>query len=53
MSQQRLDKIIASQGRYSRSDVKRLARSGDISVNGKPVSDCGMKVDTEKDSITF
>ena len=52
MSQQRLDKIIASQGRYSRSDVKRLARSGDISVNGKPVSDCGMKVDPEKDSIT-
>ncbi|MBR3802652.1 MAG: rRNA pseudouridine synthase [Clostridia bacterium] len=52
MSQQRLDKIIASQGKYSRSDVKKLARNGDITVNGKSVSDCGMKVDPEKDSIT-
>ncbi len=52
MSQQRLDKIIASQGRYSRSDVKRLARNGEITVNGKAVSDCGMKVDPEKDSIS-
>ena len=52
MSQQRLDKIIASQGKYSRSDVKRLARNGEITVNGKAVSDCGMKVDPEKDSIS-
>ena len=52
MSQQRLDKIIASQGKYSRSDVKRLARNGEIYVNGKAVSDCGMKVDPEKDSIS-
>ncbi len=52
MSQQRLDKIIASQGKYSRSDVKKLARSGEITVNGKAVSDCGMKVDPEKDSIS-
>ena len=52
MSQQRLDKIIASQGKYSRSDVKRLARNGEITVNGKAVSDCGMKVDPEKDIIS-
>ncbi len=52
MSQQRLDKMIASQGKYSRSDVKRLARNGEITVNGKAVSDCGIKVDPEKDSIS-
>lgn len=44
--------MIASQGKYSRSDVKRLARNGEITVNGKAVSDCGIKVDPEKDSIS-
>ena len=51
MSQQRLDKIIASQGVYSRSDVKRLVRGGEITVNGKAVKDSGVKVDREKDKI--
>ena len=52
MSQQRLDKIIASQGKYSRSDVRKLVRNGEITVNGKAVSDFGMKVDPDKDGIT-
>ena len=51
MAQQRLDKIIASQGKYSRSDVRRLVRGGEITVNGKAVNDCGLKVDPEKDNI--
>ncbi len=51
MSQQRLDKIIASQGAYSRSDVKRLVRCGEITVNGKAVKDSGVKVDPENDEI--
>ncbi len=51
MAQQRIDKIIASQGKYSRSDVRRLVRSGEVSVNGKTVNDCGIKVEPEKDEI--
>ena len=51
MSLQRLDKIIASQGKYSRNDVRRLVRNGEIAVNGKAVSDSGMKVDPESDII--
>lgn len=52
MPLQRLDKIIASQGKYSRSDVKRLARNGEIIVDGKTVSDCGIKVEPETQTIT-
>ncbi len=51
MSLQRLDKIIASQGKYSRSDVRRLVRNGEVTVNGKAVNDCGMKADAENDII--
>ena len=51
MSLQRLDKIIASQGKYSRNDVRRLVRSGGVTVNGKAVSDSGVKVDPECDVI--
>lgn len=31
---ERLDKLIASQGKYSRSEVKKLIKSGRITVNG-------------------
>lgn len=51
MAQQRIDKIIASQGKYSRSDVRKLVRNGEVSVNGKTVNDCGIKTDPEKDEI--
>lgn len=51
MALQRLDKIIASQGSLSRKDVQRLARSGEIRVNGKTVTDSGMKIDGDKDEI--
>ena len=52
MSLQRLDKVIASQGKYSRNDVRRLVRSGSVTVNGKAVSDSGVKVDPGCDVIT-
>ena len=34
MAQQRLDKIIASTGRYSRREVKTLVREGRVLVDG-------------------
>ncbi len=52
MQKQRLDKIIASQGSYSRSEVRSLAKKGLILLNGKAVSDSGVKADPETDEIT-
>lgn len=42
---ERIDKLIASQGSYSRRDIKNLIKQGRITVDGERVSDCGMKVD--------
>ncbi len=52
MPKQRLDKIIASQGAYSRSEVKELAKKGRITVNGRAVADSAFKADPETDEIT-
>ena len=38
MSRQRLDKLIASQGAYSRSEVKALVKARRVLVNGVAVS---------------
>ena len=46
---QRLDKIIASQGQYSRRDVQKLIKSGLVTVNGVQVRDRGAKTDDEAD----
>ena len=43
MPQERIDKLIASQGALSRSDVRRLVKSGAIALNGSPVRDAGQK----------
>lgn len=51
MELQRLDKIIASTGRFSRREVKLLARQGRILVNGDPVRDTAEKVDPETAEI--
>ncbi len=40
---ERLDKIISSQGLYSRSEVKAMVRRGEISLNGVIVKDSGIK----------
>ena len=52
MQQERIDKIIASQGLYSRKDVKTIIRKGLVTVNGKCVKNSDIKVDAEKDIIT-
>ena len=52
MAKQRLDKIIASQGAYSRSEAKELVKKGRVLVNGKAVADSAFKADPETDSIT-
>lgn len=48
---QRLDKLIASQGRFSRREVQELIKSGSVKVNGITVRDRGAKSDDEKDII--
>lgn len=50
---QRLDKIIASQGQYSRRDVQKLIKSGLVTVNGVQVRDRGAKTDDESDVISI
>lgn len=50
---QRLDKIIASQGQYSRRDVQKLIKSGFVTVNGVQVRDRGAKTDDETDVISI
>lgn len=48
---QRLDKLIASQGRFCRREVQELIKSGKVKVNGITVRDRGAKSDDEKDII--
>lgn len=48
---ERLDKIIASQGKYSRSEVKKLVKGGRISLDGCPVKASDVKVDPQKSVI--
>lgn len=48
---ERLDKIIASQGQYSRSEVKKLVRSGLVLLNGKAVKSSDIKCDAAADTI--
>ncbi len=49
---ERLDKVIASQGKYSRSEVKKLVRGGKITVDGEAVKSADMKISPEKAVIT-
>ncbi len=49
---ERIDKIIASQGRFSRSEVRKLASKGKIYVDGTMIKDPGTKTDPEKSLIT-
>lgn len=47
----RLDKAIASQGKYSRSEIKKKIRGQDVLVNGAVVKDPGMQVEPGQDDI--
>lgn len=42
---ERLDKIIASQGQYSRSEVKKLVKSGRVTVDGEAAKSADMKLE--------
>ncbi len=50
---ERLDKIIASQGRYSRSDVKKLIKQGRVTLDGVAVKSSDIKADPEKTVIAI
>ena len=49
---ERLDKLIASQGKLSRSDVKKMVKSGRVAVDGVVVKSADIKVDVEKAVIS-
>lgn len=51
MEKQRLDKIIASTGKWSRRDVKALVRQGRVLVDGVPANSGEVKVDPEMTEI--
>ena len=51
MEKQRLDKIIASTGRFSRREVKLLVRQGRVLVDGVPARAPEDKVDPESAEI--
>lgn len=44
---ERIDKIIASQGRYSRSEVKKLIRGGLVKIDGRPVRSADEKANPD------
>ncbi|HBL41357.1 MAG TPA: 16S rRNA pseudouridine(516) synthase [Ruminococcaceae bacterium] len=49
---QRLDKILASQGLYSRSEARQLVRNGRVKINGTPAKSADEKANPEADDIT-
>ena len=53
MAMERIDKIIASQGLYSRSDVKYLVNRKRVAVDGKVITSSSQKADAEKNVITI
>lgn len=48
---ERLDKLIASQGKLSRSDVKKMVKSGRVTVDGTIVKSADIKVDADSSVI--
>lgn len=53
MAMERIDKLIASQGLYSRSDVKYLVNRKRVAVDGRVVTSASQKADPEKNEITL
>ncbi|MGN0134293.1 MAG: pseudouridine synthase [Anaerotignum sp.] len=49
----RIDRIIASQGLYSRSDVKYLVNRKRVAIDGEVVRSSSQKADPEKNVITI
>ena len=49
----RLQKYLADCGIASRRKAEELILAGKVSVNGKVITELGVKVDSEKDEIKF
>lgn len=49
----RIDKIIASQGQYSRSEVKKLVKSGRVTLDGRVLKSSDEKADPDKNIIAI
>lgn len=50
---ERLDKIIASQGKFSRSEVKKLVKQGRITLDGQTVKNSDVKLDPHKSVVSI
>ena len=50
---ERIDKIIASQGQYSRSEVKKLVKSGRVTLDGSVIKSSDIKADPDKSDIAI
>ena len=49
----RLDKFLGITGMCSRSEAKKIIRSGGVTVNGTPASSGEDKIDPERDEVVF
>lgn len=49
--QARIDKVLGNLGIGSRSEIKKMAKQGRITLNGKVVKDSGTQCDPESDQI--
>ena len=50
---ERLDKFLSNLGLATRSQLKMILKAGRVTVNGAVVRDGSVKVDPQKDRITF
>ena len=48
---ERIDKIIASQGQYSRSEVKKLVKDGRVTLDGKVIKSSDIKAEPDTANI--
>lgn len=49
----RLDKFLSETGTASRSESRKAARAGGISVNGAAIYDTAVHIDPEKDEVSY
>lgn len=52
MATLRLDKLISTQTAYSRKDIKRLIKDGQVRINGIVCKTSDIKVDVSKDKVS-
>ena len=49
----RIDKFLTELGVGSRSEVKKMIKTGQITVNGIPVKKAELQIDETKDEVTY